>query len=1096
MGNSVNVWSETIVLPTYPTGSVDPNPLFLEKRVYQGSSGAVYPYGVIDSIREQAVDQEYQAIYLENDYIKVMLLPELGGRIHRAYDKVNQRDFVYYNEVVKPALVGLVGPWISGGIEFNWPQHHRPTTYMPVDVNIRSLNDGSAEVWLGEVEHMYGLQVSAGFKLYPDKALIEITGKVYNGNAVPRHFLWWSNPAVKGGDDHQSIFPPDVTAVYDHGKRDVSEFPIAKGTYYKVDYSPGTDISRYKNLPVPTSYMAAGSDYDFVGAYSHHEQGGLLHIANHHLSPGKKQWTWGNCDFGLAWDKNLTDSNGPYIELMTGVFTDNQPDFTWIDPNEEKIFVQNFLPYSQLGMVHQANTDVALKLQRDADEVQWGLYAISKIEHARVVIRNDEEILVDEVFSFEPCEVYLQTLDYSADERLSITVTTQNGQKVLVYQEHGASDQAIPDPADAPLPPKEVLSVDELYLIGQHLEQYHHASGKPEAYYLEALARDPLDYRCNLALAHQEYDRCDYQQALALLDKALQRVHRYNKNPACGRASFLRACVHEKLGQLDLAYADYYKSTWSGNCRDSGLLAAARISFIQQRYLDALDEINRSLALNGTSYQAAFVKAAILIALGHQQQAKAHIESAIQQFPLGYALFMERYRLEQTHESKQRFITLCQGRQANAVHVSGLYHSLGLTHLAIQAIDLIDAAGANALLIKAGLSEQHPQALLALAEQQFNQNVLFPNTPIECLALSKLAGQPFADYLLGCFFYAKKSYAKALKLWETALSNRPSFKACHRNLAVYHANKHGDYEHAISHMSYAWALDLSDARVLFELDHLRKLAAYSPQQRLEALDLHQNVVLQRDDLTAEWISLLNIEGRHELAFSVLQQKKFHPWEGGEGKITGQYINALIRKACSLMMNKDYAEAEQALSDAFAYPDNLSEGRLVGQTDNDVYFLLGCVAEWRGNLQHAQQCWQKAMLGCSSLSESRYYNDQPADYLFFQALALAKCGQREQALARFTEMKRWADAHLSDPVVEDFFAVSLPELIVFDRDIAKNHQIHCRFIRYLASLGCSLLSNRGVAETNQDRLAVLQLEPGHAKISLIESLYPLLLPACV
>lgn len=303
MSHPVKVWVEPTSIPTYPAGSVDPNPLFLEQRVYQGSSGSVYPYGVIDKLSEEAVEQSYQAIYLENDYIKIMLLPELGGRVQRAYDKVKHRDFIYHNEVIKPALVGLLGPWISGGIEFNWPQHHRPTTFMPVDYTIDESDDDCATVWMGEIEPMYGLQVMTGFRLYRDKALLEITGKVYNGNDTPRPFLWWANPAVKGGPNHQSIFPPDVTAVYDHGKRDVSDFPIATGTYYKVNYAPGTDISRYQNLPVPTSYMADHSDYDFVGAYCHDEQGGLLHIADHHISPGKKQWTWGNCEFGQAWEK-------------------------------------------------------------------------------------------------------------------------------------------------------------------------------------------------------------------------------------------------------------------------------------------------------------------------------------------------------------------------------------------------------------------------------------------------------------------------------------------------------------------------------------------------------------------------------------------------------------------------------------------------------------------------------------------------------------------------------------------------------------------------------------------------------------------------
>ncbi|EFL5758495.1 DUF5107 domain-containing protein [Escherichia coli] len=122
--------------------------MFLENRVYQGSSGAVYPYGVTDTLSEQKTLKSWQAVWLENDYIKVMILPELGGRVHRAWDKVKQRDFVYHNEVIKPALVGLLGPWISGGIEFNWPQHHRPTTFMPVDFTLEAHEDGAQTVWV------------------------------------------------------------------------------------------------------------------------------------------------------------------------------------------------------------------------------------------------------------------------------------------------------------------------------------------------------------------------------------------------------------------------------------------------------------------------------------------------------------------------------------------------------------------------------------------------------------------------------------------------------------------------------------------------------------------------------------------------------------------------------------------------------------------------------------------------------------------------------------------------------------------------------------------------------------------------------------
>ena len=166
---------------------------------------------------------------MENEYLKVMVLPELGGRIQRAYDKTNDYDFVYYNHVIKPALVGLTGPWISGGIEFNWPQHHRPTTFSPVDFTLKQGEDGSASVLLHDVDQMYGTKGTARITLHPGKAYIEISGQLYNPTPLPQTFLWWANPAVPVNENTQSIFPPDVHAVMDHGKRDVSRFPIATG---------------------------------------------------------------------------------------------------------------------------------------------------------------------------------------------------------------------------------------------------------------------------------------------------------------------------------------------------------------------------------------------------------------------------------------------------------------------------------------------------------------------------------------------------------------------------------------------------------------------------------------------------------------------------------------------------------------------------------------------------------------------------------------------------------------------------------------------------------------------------------------------------
>lgn len=148
--NAVCVREEWLTLPTYEPAAPDKNPMFLERRVYQGSSGNVYPLPFTDRIAEQPTPRKWKAVWIENKFLRVLVLPEIGGRIHAIQDKTNGYDLIYRQEVIKPALVGLAGPWVSGGIEFNWPQHHRPVTFMPVDTETEHSADGSATVWCSD----------------------------------------------------------------------------------------------------------------------------------------------------------------------------------------------------------------------------------------------------------------------------------------------------------------------------------------------------------------------------------------------------------------------------------------------------------------------------------------------------------------------------------------------------------------------------------------------------------------------------------------------------------------------------------------------------------------------------------------------------------------------------------------------------------------------------------------------------------------------------------------------------------------------------------------------------------------------------------
>ncbi|HEY8938048.1 MAG TPA: DUF5107 domain-containing protein, partial [Cyclobacteriaceae bacterium] len=694
---AVSVWEEKVVIPTYGTGKPEKNPIFLENRVYQGSSGVVYPHPVIEKILDHKEDKTYNALFLENEFLKIMILPELGGRVQMAFDKIKQRHFIYYNQVIKPALVGLTGPWISGGIEFNWPQHHRPSTFDPVDYTMEEHEDGSKTVWVSEVERMFRTKGMAGFRLYPGKAYLEINVKLYNRTPFPQTFLWWANPAVKVNDDYQSVFPPDVHAVFDHGKRDVSEFPIAKGTYYKVDYSAGVDISRYKNIPVPTSYMAVKSKYDFMGGYEHDTRGGLLHVANHHVSPGKKQWTWGNGEFGYAWDRNLTDEDGPYIELMTGVFTDNQPDFSWIQPFEERTFTQYFMPYSELGMVKNATKEAMVNLELEEKQVILKLYTTSLYPDARATIIYDGKEIFSSVTSISPDQPFTATIPLDkkiSAEKIHFTLTNSEGKILVEYKPDLPTEKPIPNAANPAKDPKEIDNNEQLFLTGLHIEQYRHATYKATDYYQEALQRDPGDVRCNNAMGLWYLKRGQFKIAEPFFKKAIATLTQRNPNPYDGEPFFNLGICLMHLERFEEAFETLYKSAWNAAQQDSAYLNLSRIAARRQDYEEALSLVEKSLSRNYNSHTARHLKTSLLRKLHREKEASTWNESSLQLDRFNFGCLFETFLLERelspTTASKKLDVLekLIRGYEQNFIEYAFDYAHAGMYQEATELLTL------------------------------------------------------------------------------------------------------------------------------------------------------------------------------------------------------------------------------------------------------------------------------------------------------------------------------------------------------------------------------------------------------------------------
>ena len=1042
------VWRENIVIPTYEVGREEKNPIFLENRVYQGSSGVVYPYPVIESIADTKTDHTYHALWMENEYIRVMILPELGGRVQMAYDKIKQRHFVYYNHVVKPALVGLAGPWISGGIEFNWPQHHRPSTFLPVDCDIEEQADGSVVVWCSEMERMFHQKSTVGFRLRPGCAYLEINVRLYNRSELPQTFLWWANPAVAVNDDYQSVFPPDINAVFDHGKRAVSTFPIATGTYYKMDYSAGVDISNYKNIKVPTSYMGVNSKYDFEGGYENDTKGGMLHVANHHVSPGKKQWTWGNGDFGRAWDRNLTDEDGPYIELMAGVYTENQPDFTWIMPYEEKEFTQYFMPYRDLGVVKQASKDVIFNLTETDDGARIQILVTSK-QNVRIELTSDDfVILYNKETTLTPETVFDEVVDIQGVPFDELTLTVyQVGRAVRPLSWHEAPDEVrrVPDAAEAALPAKDCKTVEQLYLTGLHLEQYRHATWSPLDYYEEALRRDPDDVRCNNQLGLWYLRRGRFEQAEPYLRHAVKVLMKRNPNPYWGEPMYNLGLCLKYQWQLDEAYDWFYKATWNGGWQGAAYFACAQISSMQGRWEDALHEVDRALVAGYHNQKARALKVATMANLGIEEGIDDLIEESLKQDPFNYGVLWEV-------GERDRIVELMHGNPFNYHELALDYAQAGLRMRANAVLDLaIEVGAVNAMTYyyKTWINvEVCPLPATPLP-------ICFPNRLEDILALQRVLDldkkDALAPYLMGCLYYDKRQYDEAVRLWERSADIDPKQPAVWRNLALAAFNKQHDRRKAVTLMERAFHLDETDSRILMELDQLYKVEQWPHAERLAFLQQYPELIRQRDDLVLEEITLLNQVGRYEEAMRKLDSHKFHPWEGGEGKVPAQYQICRVEQAKPLIVTAP-DRAIALLGECLEYPHHLGEGKLYGAQENDFYYLMALAYEQKGDKEKMAHCLYKATEGPTEPAAAMYYNDAKPDKIFYAALAYRKLGDEDKARSLFHRLLTYGEKHIFDEVRMDYFAVSLPDLLIWDGDLQQKNRIHCTLMMALGHLG--------------------------------------------
>jgi tetratricopeptide (TPR) repeat protein len=1030
----VNIEQRPLVLPTYEIGAPDANSIFFTGRVYQGAQGHIYPYPLYDILTDRKVDKAYNALYVENEYVNVCVLPEIGGRILSATDKTNGYEMFYRQTGIKPALIGMLGAWLSGGVEWNFPHHHRPSSYMPIDWKTEENADGSKTIWVGETELRHRIKWSIGVTVYPGRSWVEARVKIINRTPFIQSMLYWANVSVHTNEDYEVIFPPSTQFGTDHSKVAFTRWPfgeVARGSGEEAN------LAWWKNFTASSrSIFAWNFEDDFLAGYDHGKKAGTLHVANHHIVGGKKFFLWGNNPSGEMWNKMLSDNDGHYLELMVGAYSDNQPDYSWIGPGETREFTQRWYSIRDIRSVKHATDDAAVNLERIAPgKVFLGFNASGRFPNARVILAKGNETLFEQVIQIDPAAPFTREIDIpqeTKDADLRAVLTDADGKELVAYRPVVLEEKPLPEVVESSKPVEEYRTVEELYLAGLRTEQFHNARLDPMSFYNEALKRDSGNARVNTVTGIRYARRGEWQQAEEHLLRALERATKDYTVAKDPEPHYYLGVVYQMQGRLKEAADQYWKATWYPTFQHPAYFALAQIASVEGDYGKALELITQSLYTGGRDTKALTFKAWLLRKTGAEKEAAELLKEVLSIDPLDYWSLSEQSIL-----AGRGAAFLAEAGQGRGGGLAGLqellevaadYAGIGAFDEAIalldEAIRLGEPYASSPLTyyyngfyhLKTG-NEAAATALFAKAALQ-PSGFCFPFRLEEIEILdTALKAQPSDSkgaFYLGNLLYYLEQKEKGIAAWEKAVKMDPLFARANRN-AGFGYNRAGETAKAIAAYEQSAKADPADPRVFLELDQLYEQSGKPAKERLALLEKNLKTVTAHDDAVIRLLTLYNETGAYEKAIRILDSRHFHVWEGG-GQVHGLYVDAHLLKGIKYLNAKSYTAAIREFEKADLYPDHLEVGRPAGGGHSPKgFYYMGEAYKHSGNREKAAAAFETA-------AEDRSLRFRPlSENLYFRALALHELGRTEEADKLIETLKEGVDRQLNSQVLIDEYS---------------------------------------------------------------------------
>ena len=927
------LWQEPLTMKTYLRGADNPNPAFDRTGPW-----TIYPYTMQDDLTEETAEVDYLALCMENEYLRVIVLPELGGHMYSCYDKTAGREVFYRNNVVKPGLVACRGAWISGGIEFNFPQGHTMTTVSPVDYSLREDEDG-ATITVGNIDRVSRMQWTVELSLLEGEAKLRQRTTLYNRTPIKQRHYFWSNSAVPATDDLKLVYPIHKSL----SGWGINDYPI-------VD---GMDRSWYKNHPWANDIFSLDCEENFFGCYYMNQDAGMVNAGDFSRACGKKFFTWGTGDDGLIWADILSDSDGPYVEIQSGRFVD-QSTWEFLFPYQAFSWEECWYPLHGMGGFVWANDNLALNVE--PSEAGGSLAAMSTIvmDGAEILIGDGENVLWESgPLDLSPREATRLELPASVKlpEQFDVAVYDRDDNELMMYTHPPAFTKAQsvkvtgedkrPEPkpegecsaeefcgrATDRVREKEPLRARELYEKALALDAGHakahiglglldYQAGQPEAardHFAAAVARD------------REEDEALYYQGLAELKlgdlEAAQRP--------LWKAANRQACELPAKYLLDVISAQ-------GGTTDPVPAPAARVNILFRAVLR-----RAGAPLDFEAYEGLYeaVEEGLYLDLAEKWLHAAESNDAAEA-----EMTWDDLRAADTRDDPQTWLEItCDYMEW------GMYDDACL--LLSKAAAEIEAVGTypevhyylGYLLMVLGQSDAGAEMFNTGA--QVPPDYCFPSR-LESIAVFETALERNPDdaramYYLGNLLASKFRTDEALELWQKAVALWPEFAVLHANIgSVLRARE--DVNGAIAAFGKALMCNPLDYHYYLDLERLYEKRGDVAQARLA---LYENAP---DEVRAKWqmasrMADLKVQTKdYDGALELLAAHRYFPWEGATGT-RSIYLGALLGRAEAAVADGRDGDALADYEAALQYPRNLGVGRLTYPSDAPIYMLAADTA---------------------------------------------------------------------------------------------------------------------------------------------------------